>query len=236
MRTLVLPPYCCYLRVYEPASVIQKQAAGMRTHTLEIDGEVLVCPDEPALRNRRALTELADQMPEDVLSILVSAGALEGVDLTAFCDDEPDPDAVPHILTARWHVPPVWFVIFGDEERRVGMDPVRELRYRTPMVQARRRIGRAYRLLHVARPDWQLEPLVALGRWIEAFHPHAWVELDYGGLVHLMDDQALYDDRSAEDVRTALQAVAEGNDKKAWASYCRLRKRWLGVRAKERAS
>jgi hypothetical protein len=277
MRTSVLTPYCCYLRVYEPLAAFperersswaaatgvydradpgsqvvteQRQALAallpvlppgalvgerdQRAYELEVDGKVLLCPDEPALRIREALSDLMTALPDHVLKALVPAGGLERIDFSALRDCPPD--AVPHILTARWHVPLVWFVIFGDEERSVGIDPVRELRYRTPMVEARRRVGRAHRLLSQARPDWSLDPLAALGRWIEAFHPHSWVELDYGGLVRLMDEEALTCDRSAADVTTALQAVAQSNDEEALTAYHRLRKRWWALRVKERAS
>jgi hypothetical protein len=307
MRTSVLAPYCCYLRVYEPLAAFPERersswAAGegvsspagtagsggadgpdgtqgadgtqsaesaestaqvgppalfeqraalaallpvlppgsfadpQRPYTLAIDGVVLMCPDEPVLRMRRALAELMTDLPEEVLKALVPAGGLERVDFNALRDAASPADAVPHIMTARWHVPLVWFVIFGDDDRSVGMEPARGLNYRTPMVEARRRVGRAHRLLRRTRPDWDLGPLVRLGRWIEAFHPHSWVELDYGGLVNLMDIETLAADRSARDVTTALQAVAEGNDKEALIVYHRLRKRWQALRVKERAS
>ncbi|MEQ7128237.1 hypothetical protein ABN034_27415 [Actinopolymorpha sp. B11F2] len=278
MRTSVLTPYCCYLRVYEPVAAFPERvrsswvAAGggvpdraqpgalvvaeqrealaallpvlppgafagdheQRAYAMEVDGAVLFCPDEPALRIREALSDLMTALPDHVLKALLPAGGLERIDFSALRNCPPD--AVPHILTARWHVPLVWFVIFGDEERSVGMDPVRELRYRTPMVEARRRVGRAHRLLSQSRPDWKLDPLAALGRWIEAFHPHSWVELDYGGLVHLMDADTLTSDKSAADVTTALRAVAQGNDEEALTAYHRLRKRWWALRVKERAS
>ncbi len=276
MRTSVLAPYCCYLRVYEPLTAFSERersswAAGTgvstpaqagplavseqraalaallpvlppgaladrRAYVLHVDGVVLMCPDEPVLRMRRALAELMTDLPEEVLKALVPAGGLERVDFNALREDACPPDAVPHIMTARWHVPLVWFVIFGDDDRSVGMEPARGLRYRTPMVEARRRVGRAHRLLRQTRPDWDLGPLTRLGRWVEAFHPHSWVELDYGGLVNLMDNETLTADRSAKDVTAALQAVAEGNDKEALIVYHRLRKRWQALRVKERAS
>ncbi|WP_020576221.1 hypothetical protein [Actinopolymorpha alba] len=277
MRTSVVAPYCCYLRVYEPLAALpegerssgeaglsvpepaqtgalavaeQREALAAllpvlplgavggesRAYTLEVDGMLLVCPDEPALRIRQALADLMESLPEHVLQVILPAGGLDRVDFGALQDEACPADAVPHILTARWHVPLVWFVIFGDEDRSIAMDPVRELRYRTPMVEARRRVGRAYRLLKRAHPDWELEPLRELGRWIETFHPHSWVELDYGGLVQLMDPEVLAADRSAKDVTAALQAVAQGNDEEAVIVYRRLRKRWWTLRVKERAS
>ncbi|MBE1605372.1 hypothetical protein [Actinopolymorpha pittospori] len=276
MRTSVVPPYCCYLRVYEPlpafparertsweaevcvpehpktgflAVVEQRESlaallpamppgavsAARRAYSMEVEGNLLLCPDESALRVRQALGDLMTSLPEHVLQVLLPAGGLDRVDFGALQDEACPPDAEPHILTARWHVPLAWFVIFSDEDRSIGMDPV-ELRYRTPMVEARRRLGRAHRLLSRQRPEWELEPLRTLGRWIESFHPHGWVELDYGGLVHLMDPDTLAADRSASDVTAALHAVAQGDDEEAITIYHRLRKRWWELRVKERAS
>lgn len=56
---------------------------------------------------------------------------------------ERNPDARPWIRGAAWHVPVRWFVLFDDDEReytKSDQEPV--LRYRTPMVQARRRVAR----------------------------------------------------------------------------------------------
>lgn len=277
MRTSVVAPYCCYLRVYEPlvaftrhergalescldrpgqpstgALTVAEQRASLasllpalpsgaltdqqRAYVLEIDGAHLVCPDEPALRIRQALRDLVSVLPENVLRVLIPAGGLDRVDFDLLRGGDTGKDGFPHILTARWHVPLAWFVIFGEGDRTVRTGPERSLRYLTPMVDARRRIARAYRLLRRTWPDWDLGALEDLGRFVEAFHPHAWVELDYGGLVHLMSPEALTKDQSAKDVTAALQAVAEGNDEEALIVYRRLRKRWWALRAKERAS
>ncbi|REF36695.1 hypothetical protein [Thermasporomyces composti] len=277
MRTSVVPPYSCYLRVYEPVAAFGRDERELlapwlegverpstaaltvaeqrvwlaallpafpsdammterRAYVVEVDGVRFVCPDEPALRIRQALRDLVSVLSDDVLRVLIPAGGLDGVDFSVLCEDDAGKDDFPHILTARWHVPLAWFVIFSEDQRTVRTEPERSLRYLTPMVDARRRIARAYRLLRRTWPDWDLGALVDLGRWLEAFHPHAWVELDYGGLVHLVSPEALAEDQSAKDVTAALQAVAEGNDEEALIVYRRLRKRWWSVRAKERAS
>ena len=45
------------------------------------------------------------------------------------------------------------------------------------------------------------------GRWLEHFHPHSAVELDYGGLVQLLDDEELEADTSAADVNAIVDAL-----------------------------
>ena len=73
-------------------------------------------------------------------------------------------------------------------------------------------------------------------RWLRHFDPGALVELDYGGLVGLMDDQTLAADTSAEDVAEALAALREGDAERAMASYRRLRDFWAGRAAHQRAN
>ena len=54
--------------------------------------------------------------------------------------------------------------------------------------QAERRVARALSVLRTAVQDESVTAGVEeLGRWLEEFHPRSLVELDYGGLVHLLD-------------------------------------------------
>src|SRR5439155_12918691 len=116
-----------------------------------------------------------------------------------------------------WTVPLPWFALFEQEERRLvlgerhpagvapgapaktGLD--RALVYLTAMSRARRRAARA---LHVVQRTLgegpAVEALDEVARWLEEFHPHALVELDYGGLVHLLDDDALSADSSVGEI------------------------------------
>ena len=105
------------------------------------------------------------------------------------------------------------------------------LRYRTPMVQARRRVARALRVLRDALEDGPLiDGLVDVGRWLEEFHPRSLVELDYGGLVHAIPAGRLADDHSAADVAEGLAALREGDADRAGEAYGRLAERWRAVR------
>jgi hypothetical protein len=60
--------------------------------------------------------------------------------------------------------------------------------------------------------------------------------LDYGGLVHLLDDDALSRDHSARDVTDGLAALAAGDSASAVGAYERMMERWRTVRALEHAS
>jgi len=72
------------------------------------------------------------------------------------------------------------------------------------------------------RSRWAVE----VGRWLEEFHPYALVELDYGGLVHLVSDDALCGDQSVAEIRAAIDRAAKGEWELAAATYMRVHSRW----------
>ncbi|MFC8626328.1 hypothetical protein [Streptomyces anulatus] len=201
----------------------------------ELDEVVCVCPWRTRLRGWMALEELEGMFPANVLDVVLPA-VVRG---QAAADHERwqrlHPDARPWIRTTVWQVPVRWFVLFRDEEREYaaadgeGSGPV--LRYRTPMVEARRRLARALRTLRENVPEGPLtEGLVDVGRWLEEFHPRSLVELDYGGLVHALPAERLAGDRSAADVAEGLAALRDGDSEGAGAAYARLAERWRAVR------
>jgi len=168
-----------------------------------------------------------------------------------------------HIRTSAWSVPLPWFVLFAPAERWLVLGTptagqskgpataaaTRTLVYATAMSQARRRVARS---LATARrfPGGRTaesgqtaaalrrvgDELEEIGRWLEEFHPHSLVELDYGGLVQLADDDALRSDQSAAEVSAAVMAMADGEPELAAAMYQRLRARWRALEAIELGS
>ncbi|MFC0861890.1 hypothetical protein ACFHYQ_06240 [Sphaerimonospora cavernae] len=156
-----------------------------------------------------------------------------------------------HIRTSTWHVPTSWFVPFDSAERWLVLGsevsgeaaaptttaPPRNMLYVTSMAQARRRVARA--LVTIRRHVGQVAALTDVedvGRWLEEFHPHSLVELDYGGLVHLMDDSTLQGDQSVAEVATALTSLDNGQEELAFAMYQRVILRWRSIKALERAN
>ncbi len=201
---------------------------------LEVDGVVCVCPWRTRLRGWLALGDLGEELPRPVLDAVLP----EVVRRQAAQDYERwlerNPDARPWIRTATWQVPLSWFVLVADEERRFdegsGEIPP-ALRYRTPMVQARRRVARGLRALKEAMDEGPLiDGLVDVGRWLEEFHPRSLVELDYGGLVHTLPAGELEDDHSAADVAAGIEALRLGDGAAAGEAYARLVERWRSVR------
>ncbi|MEU3843958.1 hypothetical protein AB0E88_28505 [Streptomyces sp. NPDC028635] len=201
---------------------------------LEVDGVVCVCPWRTRLRGWQALADLGEELPKPVLEAVLP----EVVRHQAAQDyerwRERNPDARPWIRTATWQVPLNWFVLVSDEEREYdkgSADLAPVLRYRTPMVQARRRVARALRTLKDTMDEGPLvEGVVDVGRWLEEFHPRSLVELDYGGLVHALSAGALEDDHSAADVAEGIAALRRGDGVAAGAAYGRLVERWRSVR------
>ena len=130
-----------------------------------VDGVVHVCPWRTRLRGWLALEELADQLPAPVLDAVLPAVVRRQAAADYERWRERNPDARPWIRSATWHVPVRWFVLFDDSEREyepgagAGSSPDSSgeadkkqaaapvLRYRTAMVQARRRVARALRVL-----------------------------------------------------------------------------------------
>jgi hypothetical protein len=166
--------------------------------------------------------------------------------------------ARPHILGSVWTVPLTWFVPFAPAERWLSLgegqgrasvaataSAVRALVYATLMPQARRRVARGLSALRHLPPgsgDAVLEPSRAVGelaevsRWLEEFHPHSLVELDYGGLVHLVSDDALCGDQSVAEIRAAIDGAAREECEFAVAMYLRARDRWRAFAEFERAN
>jgi hypothetical protein len=163
---------------------------------------------------------------------------------------------VPFAPAERW-------LVLGTPGEREGSRPAtasatRTLVYATTMAQARRRVARALATVRRVPSTIQVPErpgdrprqavparadvvrataaLEELGRWLEEFHPHSLVELDYGGLVQLLDDDALRADQSVAEVSAVVSALASREFELAAAMHKRLRARWRQVEAIERGS
>lgn len=228
------------------------------------DGITYICPWQTRLRSWLALTRLqATSAP--LLTAAFAAGHADQA-ARDFARWQGQVSSLRIFIQARtWSVPLVWFVPFASEERwlvlGVGDEPeargpgttsaTRTLIYATAMSQARRRVARALGVVQRAQGEGlaghpghpagggaaQADPeLAEIGRWLEEFHPHSLVELDYGGLVHLLDDDALRADQSVAEVSAAIRARRDGEPELAAAMYRRLRNRWQALEALELAN
>ncbi|MCW2607624.1 MAG: hypothetical protein JWO60_2317 [Frankiales bacterium] len=194
----------------------------------DVDGVTLVCPWRTRVRAAEALLAWRSTLHEDLAEAFVPRAVADAA-LDELHDWlEAHQDLHTHVLSSTWSVPLRWFVLVDAEERSLALGEGalrtgRALVYRTAMSRARRRTARALAVLRRALgDDGVVAQLEELGRWLEEFHPRALVELDYGGLVHLQDDDTLQQDASAADVAEAVAALAEGDAERAGEAYGRV--------------
>lgn len=231
-----------------------------------VDGTTYVCPLDTRLRSVLAYNALESNLPQLLVRSAVPRAARIAADAEVARWRSQGTAEHPHVQQARWHVPLPWFVLFEPAERRLvlvpngdraGVEgengeavagevdeptpdgrpaPDRTLSYLTRMVEARRRLARALAVMKKTVEGLVVDEVELLGRWLEEFHPHAFVELDYGGIVDLVDDAFLLTDRSVADVAEGVAALAEGDGQLAAQRYQAVMQRWSGVERLESAN
>ena len=221
-----------------------------RASVLEVDGVTLVSPWRTTVRACEALVDFWSELPDVVAEAFAPAALLEQAEVELDRWRAERGSTSTHIRTCTWQVPLRWFVLVDADEREVslgepdgqaGAPPGRRtgrcLLYRTPMSRARRRVARALAVLRRSLDDPSVvEGVEELGRWLEEFHPRSLVELDYGDLVHLLDDTELMQDESARDVTLALALLGEGDAERAATAYARVTARMQALQAFEQAN
>ncbi|RCV53008.1 hypothetical protein [Marinitenerispora sediminis] len=144
-----------------------------------------------------------------------------------------DDTAAPHHL--RGPAQPA-----GDRPDRVPAprEATRAMLYVADVAEARRRLGRAVSVLRGSVGEGVLLTAAEqLEDWLSAVaHPRGLLELDYGGLVHLLDDAGLRADESVAEVAAAVTGLENGQEELAMAMYHRLTRRWRAVQALEHAN
>jgi hypothetical protein len=230
-----------------PADVLLAEGPGAGGAAAEPVGpQTLVCPLETRPRAAAALVGfLTSETP------VLRAAALSLEEPVARSRAEAVVselgDSATHIVSATWTVPLPWFALVEPTERVLVLpseDAVvppeatpRRCYWRVTMTDALARADTAGDLLAEALgEDGPAEVLRDTARWLRHFDAGSMVELDYGGLVQLVDDQTLAADTSAEDVAEALEALRAGDAERAMASYRRLRDFWAGRAARQRAN
>ena len=222
-----------------PVTVSDRESE--HAYVRRVDDITYVCPWQTRLRCLLVYGQMRSESDDDA--------ALDG-------------PARLHILASIWTVPLTWFVPFAPAERWLSLGPgrgraagpatasaTRALVYTTPMVRARRRVARGLAALRhlpagsgatavepVLEPARAVGDLAEVGRWLEDFHPYSLVELDYGGLVHLVGDDALCGDQSVAEIRAAIDGAARGECELAAAMYMRARDRWRAFAEFEQAN
>jgi hypothetical protein len=213
-----------------------------------VDGVIYVCPWSTRLRSWMALERFLASLPAGLAAAFVPPGAAARAVEEFGHWRQRAGGARVHILSSTWRVPLPWFLSFDPAERwlvledeaEVGGRPMtatRGLVYATSMARAGRRLGRV--LAAVRRDPHETLPgaeIAELHRWLAAFHPRSLVELDYGGLVHLLDDETLRADQSVAEAAAAVTGLETGQTALTAAMYERLTDRWRSVEALESAN
>ena len=224
-----------------------------------VEGAAYICPWQTRLRSWLGLSRLKAADPQ-LWSATRRVGAVDPA-AAGFARDQGQAASLRiHIQARTWSVPPAWFIPFASDERwlvlgaagdpgdggRATATPTRTLVYATAIAQARTRVRRALDAFRRAgAPEAVLADkavprvvaeLAQIECWLEEFHPAALVELDYGGLVHLLDDAALRADQSVAEVSAAISALTSGELEMATAMYWRVTGRWRVLAALEHAS
>jgi transposase InsO family protein len=198
----------------------------------------LICPLDVRARAAAALVGF----------LTSSHPALQAVALTASLETVRDkaadvlsdlPGGAVHIVSTTWTVPLPWFTLVDPEHRHIEVatrdDARRHVCWRVAMADARRRVAKAHALAErVLGDQGPTKVLDDTGRWLEHFHPHSAVELDYGGLVQLLDDEEMVEDTSAADVNAIVAALDREDVEEIAARFERLREFWGELAVRER--
>ncbi|QFZ23684.1 hypothetical protein [Saccharothrix syringae] len=144
-----------------------------------------------------------------------------------------------HVISTTWTVPLPWFALVDPDARRIVLaprdDPERQVSWRVSMADARARVARAHRVVSRALgEEGPAKVLADTGRWLDHFAPGSAVELDYGGLVQLVEDKDLLEDTSAADVNAIVDALEAGDAEEVALRYERLREFWGELARRER--
>ncbi|MBO0869426.1 MAG: hypothetical protein J2P15_12745 [Micromonosporaceae bacterium] len=212
-------------------------------YVLETDDTLLICPWNLRFRVAEAALSARDGVPPvlaDAFVPPVLAGQARLVVEDWRSGAHVLERGIPrvHEMISTWGVPLRWFVFVDITERQLSMRPGRRvLRYRTEISKARRRAHKAHSVLRKALGDAPItEAVEESTRWLEEFHPRSLVELDYGGLVSLLSDDALRQDDSPGLVAAGLVGLSQSDANRATEAYERLVARWRAVQLLERSN
>lgn len=211
----------------------------------ELGDGPLVCPLEVRARSAAALAGFVGGSdpanPALRAEVLSASGTAEGdvrTRTTAAIRDLRTGSV--HTLSTTWTVPLPWFCLVDPAQRRLHLgagpgDPRRELSWRVALPDARARVSDCRELLEGAIGDAGPARILAeTDRWLGNFHAGSALELDYGGLVQLMSDEALDADDSADQVHLIIEALRGNDIDELTTRFNDLRAYWAEIAGYER--
>jgi hypothetical protein len=235
--TLSREQHAVLTRAFAPAAPprVTDDLAGC--YLMSSGGVQYVCPVDLALRCWLAIASFGEEADTVTGSLFLARDYLAFTEREYEVWREAHPAAVAHIRQATWGVPRTWFLLVAPEERELyDLEGQQSVRFRTPVAEAQRRLLSAFTVLNATIDDVDLlEELSDLGRWLAAFSDGCWLELDYAGVAYLLGAE-LVEDRSADEITTALRAIGRRDFATAGETYRQFVERWRVVTALERAS
>jgi len=225
--------------VRAPALAAPGPAHGEAAFELEREGRVFVAPTDEQLRGWLSLARLVGTLPPAAVRALTSIAVVDGADAALRSWRRDHPDSAEHVREATWRLPMPWLLVPAPAEREnYDLGERTSLRYLTPMVQARRRVARAHAAARRHFPDSEeLLEVTDLGRWLETFHAHGWVELDLAGLGPVLHEvDRAEPDRSLVELASAVRALRAGRVDESVSRYQRVAGWWGGLALREHAN
>ncbi|MFV2195772.1 hypothetical protein [Nocardiopsis sp. LOL_012] len=205
-----------------------------------VNERLYVCPWQTRLRSWQAFGDFSGATPAVLSDAFVPTCEAERAEEDYRAWREAGSRVRPGIKSSNWTVPLAWFIPFEDQERCLVLsaDTTRTLLYLTRVSFAQRRLVHTIATLREKAGDPAVAlPVERLLAWTERAAPAgSLLELDYGGLPHLLSDEHLSADRSVAEVSEAVEALASGDTERATKLRRRLTHRWKSVRALERAN
>jgi hypothetical protein len=193
-------------------------------------GSQYVCPRNARLRMLEGILAFTRTYP--------SMPLLSDSERLAYADELSDlrrssAHARGYILSSAWHVPLRWFTAFNRTEREMYDGPAApSIRYRTSLGEAIDRVHWAAGVLEAAGfADQVVERVTDLETWLLAFDAGSMVELDYGEVATTFPESDLTLDESADDIRSSLLALEQGDLTASGEAYERVARRWADAQA-----
>jgi hypothetical protein len=235
--TLAAEQHTVIRRAVTSSTIAIEPARPSDVYMMRREGRTYFCPLDMPLRSWLSMTSLIDSLGTAAVSVIVPPESFVLADEQFLRWRRDNPQAVPHIQQVTWGVPRTWFVLVVEDERAGYEDGEGgSVRYRTRILDARRRAASAHRTLSRVIDDSDLlDEIEGLESWLASFDDDSWVEVDYAGVAHLLGDR-LASDHSARDIHQALDAIRRGDLATAGTSYRSFEERWRVVNGYERAN
>jgi hypothetical protein len=205
-----------------------------------VDGSYYICPWRTKLRILAGILSLRGSLRESAPPEMIDAFVPEAEARRAARElarlKRRDPSVGPAMLQSPWHVPVRWFILVGEEERRLIETRPGEFRlfYWTPIGKAKRRADRALQVLRRSELAPVAQLVRELAQWLSAFHPQSVVELDYAGVSSLFSWDELDNDHGGQEIQEAVEALAEpGGMARAAELYQVVANRWADAMSRE---